>query len=474
MPLGPGLIAGTVIGSLAGPLTSLLDQGLKTQLPYELVSPTDLVDMYHRGALTIDGYYGFMRRHGYDHNTSQAFYYSKDAILTPEQATSQRIHERLKLIYDATDGSITQTEILNNQLHIYNSYLRRMKRQGYRNSEALDSFTANRPLPSFSVILEWLAKEVFEPLIYTKFGFDQEEPTALRTYMSAYGVPNQEASNYWISHWATIGRESWNELYQRFREDRNTANYSDIDFQELAEAGVTWNQVKINEADYNDYYTVLELSPYFRNRGRGAAYSPLPFTVLQQLWQYAVLPYNQMVGRLRDYGYSKRSSELILEAWQRKFPYGAKEPLRDNITWKFSKRLITRTQATTELTAVGVTSDAIEFLLNQIDDKVLEKENELALASLRTKAAGTVLTESQLKGIVRQILGTNVGTRVDYEVSKIMEYVREKTTRVNLRIVSKGFGAGTISETEFTDYMRSRYYSETDIALAKKSYGPAI
>ena len=94
-----------------------------------------------------------------------------------------------------------------------------------------------------------MAKEVFEPTVIKKFKLAEVEPEALSSYMSAFGVPSAEASKYWIAHWLTIGREAWNGWYQRFDSNRRLGNYDDIDSQELAEARVTWDDVKITRQD---------------------------------------------------------------------------------------------------------------------------------------------------------------------------------------------------------------------------------
>ena len=471
-----GIAAGAGIGALLGgstaPLNRALEQGTNELFPNTIIMPNDLIDLHHRGAITTQAYYDIMALHGYNYQNAKIWYYAKDALVTGEQAVQLLIHDRLNLLYYFENNTVDAFQQASDKAAVRRNYFLRTKRQGYRPSEAIDLFNGNRPLPTFSTILEWMAKEVFEPNQITKFRLGEEEPKELSDYMSAYGVPSEEARKYWIAHWATIGRAAWDEMYQRFRSDRNTATYSDIDLLELAEAGVTWDDVKISEQDYNDYYTVLELSPYFRDRGRGSVYNPLPFSVLQQLWQYGVLGYNDMVGRLRDYGYSKRSSELILEAWQRKFPYGAREPLSDNITWKYSKRLLTKAQATTQLAANGVSADAITFLLDQIDDKIEEKNIEMELASIRQRANRLTLTTAQIKTLVLAAVGSANTARADFEVEKIQAFVGERASRINLRIVGKAYGEGQITETQFVSWCQSKFIPQSDIDIAKIAYGP--
>ena len=470
--LGGGIVGGGLFGGLSQPLNRALEQGTNSLFPNTILTPLELIDLHHRGALTTQAYYDIMKLHGYNYVNAKTYYYSKDALVTPEQASNLLIHDRLNLLYYFENNTVDAFQQASDKAQVRRNFFSRSKRQGYRPSEAVDLFNSNRPLPTFSTILEWMAKEVFEPDKITQFELAAEQPPQLANYMSAYGVPNEEARKYWIAHWNTIGRAAWDEMYQRFREDRNTPTYSDIDTQELEEAGVTWDEVKISETAYNDYYTVLELSPYFRSRGRGAVYNPLPFTVLQQLWQYGVLPYNQMVGRLRDYGYSKRSSELILEAWQRKFPYGQKEPLSDNITWKYSKRLLTKTEATTQLAANGVTADAITFLLDQIDDKIEEKNIDLQLKSIMQRANRLSLTTAQIKALVLPVVGANNTERADYEVEKIEAWVGDRASRINLRIVGKAYGEGRITETQFVSWCQSKFIPQSDIDIAKIAYGP--
>ena len=465
-----GLGLGGLVGAGQGPLLKGLEYGLNTLLPIEILNPNDLIDLHHRRGITTNSYYELMKRHGYDKETSKAYYYSKDAILTPEQAVVLKIHYQLGYLYhleENPDSSSGQIEV---HRQINADYNLRMKRQGYRASEAQDAFNANRPLPTFSTLLMWLSKEVFEPDQIAKFKLAAEQPSQLEPYFSTYGVPPAESAKYWIAHWATIGRAAWDNLYQRFRADRHSSTYSDIDPQELAEANVTWNDVQITPNDYADYYRVLELSPYFRDRGKGAVYNPLPFSVLQGLWQYAVLPYKQMVGRLRDYGYSKRSSELILEYWQRKYAYGKNEPLSDNITWKYSKRLITKQQAITKLTAAGVTLDAINFLLDKIDDKISEDRIQNKLKTLKTILQRESMTDSELTAKISAIVGSTNTERIDFELEGIKTYIANWVNRIGMRYAARAFSEGRLTETEFRAYLSSKYITGSDAEIAVKAY----
>ena len=470
----PGVIAGSIIGGAVGPLTSGLNQGLNTVFPIEILSPNDLIDLHHRGGLSTHTFYALMRRHGYDTESAKTFYYAKDAIVTPEQAVTLRIHDRLSLLYLIKENQLTQADQITGNLKINQNFALRAKRQGYRTSEAEDLFNANRPLPTFSTLLDWMAKEVFEPDQIEEFKLNAEQPAELKPYFSTYGVPSQESDNYWIAHWNTIGVEKWNKLYQRFRADRFTEDYRDVSLDELAEANVTWDDVKITEDAYNNYYRVLELSPYFRSRGRGSVYDPLPFTILQQLWQFGVLEYDEMLGRLRDYGYSKYSSGLILEAWQRKFPFGAKEPLRDNITWRYSKRLISRGAASLALGNAGLTSDAIDFLLNQIDDKIEESKIKIKLSTLKKVLERSTMTDAQLVAKIGSIVGASNADRIVLEMEIIKSYVANYANRIGVRYPARGFASGSITEVEFRAYLTSKYITGNDQDLAVKAYANPV
>lgn len=474
-------VAGALTGGLVGgglspviePLTRGLGQAVNSVLPNVLLTPNDLIDLHHRGAITQTQFFNIMQKHGLDRNTAKLSYYAADSLVTPEQAVSLLIHDRLNNLYGRELYSPTIEAIIQAETTTQQNYALRAKRQGYRPSEAQDLFNANRPLPTFSTILEWMAKEVFEPDKIAKFTLAEEQPPELAEYMAAYGVPSTEARKYWISHWNTIGRAAWDQLYQRFRSDRNTESYSDIDTLELAEAGVTWDDVKISKTDYNDYYTVLELSPYFRSRGRGAVYNPLPFTVLQQLWQYGVLTYNQMVGRLRDYGYSKRSSELILEAWQRKFPYGYREPLRNNIVKRYELRKITRATAEADLATAGVTADAITFLLNQVDDAIDLKKEKAWLATLQRTAYQESYTEAQIKAKIDAQFPAWSNAERDYQAGLIMNAIAAFARRINLRLAGKALGEGGITVAQFRTWCNSRFIGTSDQDIAIAAYNPS-
>ena len=467
-----GIGASSVLQPLISPFTRSMEHGMNDLLPTEILQTNEIVDLYHRGGLTKDGFYKMMRRHGYNDIQARSYYYTSDNLPSPEQITVMRIADQLEvelkhLQADAGTPDTRAAQILN----IQKEYRARMKQLGYRGKVADAMFKANRPVPSNSTILSWMAKEVFEPTFITKFTFDQEQPELLAPIMASYGVPATEAKNYWIEHWREIGREFWNELYARFSANRNEGGYSDIDLAELTALGLTWNDVKISEQDYKDYYAVLELPKYFRDRGLAALYRPIPFSTLQQLWQYGVLTYTQMVGRLRDVGFSKISAEYILDAWQRKFPYGAKEPLRDNVTRKYSLRKITRTAAETALTTAGVEADAISFLLDSIDDNIEEKNIQYKLKSMKYLLRSEKFTLAEIKTELTRHFPSMTTERINYEADKLFAENLEYVKATSVRIVGKAYESSTMTTAEFKTWMTDHHIPSGDQDIIVNAYG---
>ena len=460
--LGGGAAGGFGATALE-PLNRAFQHGTNYAFPNIILEPVDLIDLYHRGGITYDAYYWFMKQHGYEKASAKALYFAKDALVTPEQAVQLLVNDRLDLEYKYSDNPTKTYDKTGEKVKTYANYLIRTKRQGYRGSEAKDLFYGNRPVPTFSTLLDWMSKEVFEPDQVTQFKLAEEQPVELNRYFGAYGTPESEAEKYWIAHWKTIGRASWDEMYQRFRSDRKTADYSDIDDAELLEAGVTWDNIKITPAAYASYYRVLELSPYFRDRGKGAVYKPLPFTILQALWQYGVLDYPKMVGRLRDYGYSKRSSELILEAWTRKYPYGSKEPFTENTLYKFSKQIITEATVRADLKLAKIPQDVIDYQIQKVKDNNAEIIWKTQIATLTQSLLNVNKPEVYILAKLNTILGTGQGNRAQWELEVIKGKIADRAKKLSARYAIKAVINGQKTEAELRTYLIARFVASDDI-----------
>lgn len=94
-------------------------------------------------------------------------------------------------------------------------------------------------LPGPLDLVNWLAKEVFEPEMIARYGLDDEYPTEQLELFAKQGVEPDQVRNFWRAHWIHPGLETVFNLLHR--------------------AQVTPDEVW-------NYYRVVEIPPYWRDK----------------------------------------------------------------------------------------------------------------------------------------------------------------------------------------------------------------
>jgi len=121
----------------------------------------------------------------------------------------------------------------------YAKYFDDLKDQGWNDEriEALKFFT--QFMPSAQDLVNWEAKEVFEPAMIAKYGLDDEFGGLDLTLFAKIGVTKEQALNYWRAHWE---HASWNQVVEMVRRGQMT------------------------EADVWDWFRLVEIPPFWRDK----------------------------------------------------------------------------------------------------------------------------------------------------------------------------------------------------------------
>jgi len=94
-------------------------------------------------------------------------------------------------------------------------------------------------MPSAQDLVNWQAKEVFEPAMIAKYGLDDEFAGLDLTLFEKIGVTKEQALNYWRAHWE---HASWNQVVEMVRRGQMT------------------------EADVWDWFRLVEIPPFWRDK----------------------------------------------------------------------------------------------------------------------------------------------------------------------------------------------------------------
>ena len=249
-----GLVSGLLPGTVATPILTRAQRGLNNFDPAQILQSASYADALRIDVITRQDYYQYMRELGFSATQAKIFYYNTKVFLSKEDNAIRRIVQSFNFAYGLGDTVITSTanqKILNG---IKDEYRKQMYGIGYDADESDKVFEALRPVPTFSILLEWLAKEVFEPEVRTRFKLDDDYPRIWDNLMTTIGVPEFERKAYWAAHWNHPSPGQIGDMYTRWRSDRTDRSESDA-----KDAGSTVAKLSMSRDDFTEALKLHEI-----------------------------------------------------------------------------------------------------------------------------------------------------------------------------------------------------------------------
>lgn len=460
-----GLFGGAVASQLIAPVQRRIDRGLKALDPVELLSAASYADALRLDYINQEQYLLYMRELGFSNNQAHIFYANTKAFLSKEDNAIRRVAKSFEAVFDYYDKNPNGTFQASALSTIKEQYCKAMYGIGYDESESVKMFEALRPVPTFSILLEWLAKEVFEPTVRARFLLDSDYPKIWASLMESLGVPDFEAKAYWAAHWNHPALGQIGDMFTRFRSDRT--NRSEEDAQG---AGSSVAALSMTKDDYTEALKLHEIAPYWRDRIIANSYRPLPLTTLQQIAQYGLKDQNWLKGRLEDYGYSSGNAQIILDTWNIKFPLGSKAPIDDSHLKQYERGDITYAECLTALTTAGLTTAAATFVTKLVRDKITLKVDRSKLQAWKRAYRSRNLDDAKLRALIGRTESDS--SRVDHFANLVKASEDAAFSRLRMRDISRGYSDGKLTKAEARSEYEGLRTLDSDIDILLKIYEP--
>lgn len=211
----------------------------------------------------------------------------------------------------------------------YEKYFGDLREQGWSDDriEALKFFTLF--MPSAQDLVNWQAKEVFEPAMIAKYGLDDEFEALDLSLFEKIGVNEEQARNYWRAHWEHPELRTIIEMLRR--------------------TGFT-------EDDMKAWFRLVEIPPFWRDKLIEISYEVPTRVDVRRWWDMRTID----EARLRE-----------IYAWQ---GYHGKD-LDDYVLWtkvyvafpdliaRWKNGWITLDEVRAELVGYGMPAERVEELL---------------------------------------------------------------------------------------------------------------
>lgn len=208
--------------------------------------------------------------------------------------------------------------------------------------------------PSPQDLVHWISKEVFEPDSVTKYGllneFDKLDLSAFRKA----GLEEEQVKNFWVAHWDAPSFGQVTEMLFR---------------------GL------ITEADVYDWYRLVEIAPYWRDKLTKIQYHPYTRVDIRRMYTAGVVDREVVKRTYLDLGYDEEKAEN-LTVWTTAEKMATERDLtKTEILRLYTEGQLTADRAKDQVMALGYDSEESDLILMLADIKREDTEEKDLVAT---------------------------------------------------------------------------------------------
>ena len=312
-----------------------------------------------------------------------------------------------------------------------NEAIARIMQHGIIEADATKLFDIFFFIPPPQDLVNWSAKEVFEPDAIEKYGLDAEFEKLDLSLFAKAGVSPEQALNYWRAHWQHPGLNTIQELLHR------------TDF---------------TEGDFWEWFKLVEIPPFWREKLIKIAYNPFTRVDVRRMFREGILNTNEVNTAYHELGYDDWHAQKLTD-WTVKY-YSPEDTGEDKEVRELTKtevlrgyedKVISRDTATSGLMSLNYSAETAEFLLILHDIKMIDAENKAELTFIGNAYKEGVLTDSEMISRLGKLDLT--GEQQDYYVAKYRKDDTQKITMPTKADFKRWLKLAIITEADFRDYL---------------------
>ncbi len=394
------------------PLGDLFSRNTYAIAPWKLPQLSEMLNMAYRGELGGDEYVRNARQLGFSESWAVRFLEANRPILGALDIITA---ERRKFI------SRNESDAL-------------LAKQGYsaERYELLRKLTMFYPTPQD--LITWQAREVFEPDSVEKYGLEQELEKLVREPFYKAGMDDEQIRNYWVAHWQ---HPSWTQIREML------------------------HRTDLTEADVWDWFRLVEVPPYWRDKFIETAYSPLTRVDIRRMYRVGVLDVEGVYKANREIGYNHEKATWLTDFTVRYESTEDKGITRAAVIKAFKVDLIALDELEEYLVRLEYSPPVQQFWIQMA---VYEKASELTDELVNDWIDRFRIGELNLDELKLALDSLDLPAMY---VEAIIRKERQKIA-IKLKIPTKTdllewYINGTITEAEYVDKMRRLGFRSMDI-----------
>jgi len=223
----------------------------------------------------------------------------------------------------------------------------RMRELGFTDTRTAELAHLYEIIPGPSDLFHLVAKEAFEPDQIAKFGLDEEFPEDQVKWLEKQGVNRFWAEKYWAAHWEQPSpQQVWEMLHRGL----------------------------VTAQDMDQYFRVIELPKFWRDRMTQISYSPYTRVDLRRLWKEGIITdVDEIFKEYKWQGYDDQHALNLTKFAIADAEQDDKELSTSQVLSAYERKLVNKEQAKSLLSLVGYDENRSEFILTSKDYEIEEK-----------------------------------------------------------------------------------------------------
>jgi len=410
--LAPSVFAG--IGQVWPPFAEGVKHTAFNLTPNKLPTITELAMMRVREAITEVEYFDKAKQEGFNTEEATNFYTISYQLLTAYDYIT--LWRREKLTENNLDTKLSK-------LGLFEDDITNIK-------NATEFFPAPQDLIRFAV------REVYTPEIANAFGIFNEFPQEFAIEAKKAGVTEEQAKNYWGSHWVLPSVNMGFEMLHRRI---------------------------INPEQTSQLLKALDIMPYWRDMLIQLSYNPLTRVDVRRMYRTGTLSEEEVYNAYLDVGYSPENATRLLDFTMK---YENEDRLgltRSSILTAYKRGIIDDSALQTNLEALGYSESTVSFWLSMSAfDKEME-ELKLVEKTLKAQFKAGHIDINQVRSALSAYDVPAI--YIDEVVAKIAISINERLARPTKADLLKWLAGEVIDISFFTSRMLQLGYKEADINL---------
>ncbi len=393
---------------------------------------------------------------------------------------------------------------------------RHLKQIGYDDREISLLMEISLVIPGVQDLIRMAVREAFTPETIKRFQYDEAFPTDILQFTRKLGLADEWVLRYWYAHWELISPNQAYEMLHRLRPGRSKLTFTEDDLDLLLKTAdyPVFFRERLKAVSYNPItrvdvrrmyklkiFDAAEVKERYKDLGYADAdaqsladftvkyeaddgtdvrdkYKALSLSTLKSLYMKDAITEQEYHDRIIKLGYAEEEAKLIIELakldntddvaidFKKKF---INDMLAD-VSNAFANRMITEETARQTLSALGISSTNIDF--------IIQKQNyDADLGSLNINLK--YIHDGYISGAIDRntlvsdlgklgISGTQQNKLIDdFELE--LKYRNRRLTEAEYR---KAMIQGIITTDDYIANLISLGYTDYDIGILVTLYAP--